>query len=74
MVLKGVNAENQILKKNGTMLLNNIVILLLKGSDKDINALSDSAGVPADQLEKFVEVLVKDGRIKKSDSRYSLAD
>lgn len=73
MMLKGVNAENQLLRKNGSMLLNNIVILLLKGGEKDINALSEGAGIPADQLKKFLGVLVKDGRIKESKGIYSIA-
>lgn len=72
MVLKGVSAENQLLKKNGTMLLNNIIILLLRESEKSLDELSKRAGIPADQLKKFLEVLVNNNKITESEGKYSM--
>ena len=73
MILKGINAENKLLKKNGSMLLNNMVLLLLKEGEKDIDALAKGTGIPGDQLKQFLDVLTKGGRIKEIAGKYSLA-
>lgn len=72
MILKGVNAENRLLKKNGTMLLNNMVLLLLKDGEKDLDALAKGTGVVGEQLKKFLDVVAKGGRIKENAGKYVL--
>jgi len=72
IVMKGMSAENQLLKKNGSMLLNNIILFLLKEGEKELAELSVGAGIPEDQLKKFLDVLVKNNKIKESGSRYSV--
>ena len=73
MILKGINAENRLLKKNGSMLLNNMVLLLLKDGEKDIDALAKGTGIPGEQLKQFLDVLTKGGRIKEIAGKYTLA-
>mgnify|MGYP006282711031 CR=1 FL=1 len=72
MVLKGVNAENQVLKKNGTLLLTNIITLLLKQGTKDSDELARGAGIPKEQLKDFLDFLVKNKKITETNGKYSL--
>jgi hypothetical protein len=72
MTIKNLSAENQVIKKNGMMLIRNIVMLQLKVGKNDCETLATNAGVPVDHMEKFLEGLIKEGKIKKDKDLYSL--
>jgi hypothetical protein len=71
-VIKNLSAENQVIKKNGMTLIKNIVMLQLKIGKNDSETLATNAGVPVDHMEKFLEGLIKEGKIKKDKDFYSL--
>lgn len=73
MLIKNFEAENKVIKKNGLTLLKNLIIVILKLKDSDIHEISKEAGVPEDQIDKFLKVMVHDGRIKESNGVYRLA-
>jgi len=73
MVIKNLSAENQVIKKNGVMLMKNILMLQIKMGIGDIKTLALNAGTPQEHAKKFCEALVKEGKIKKDGSKYIMA-
>lgn len=73
MALKNSNQENTILKKNSAIFLRNVIYLSLKQEKKDIAKLSKDSGVPEKELEKFLEILIKEKKLKKNKKIYSLS-
>ncbi len=72
MVAKQLKIENDVLKKNATLLVkNNLLILLAKGSMNSEN-LSKYTGVAKDKLEDFLDKLIDDDKIELKDGVYSL--
>jgi len=72
MVIKNLSAENQVVKKNGMTLLKNIILLQIKMGIGDLKTLSVNAGVPEEHIQKFLEQLDKDGKIKKDGKLYKV--
>jgi len=72
-VVKNLSAENQVVKKNGVMLMKNIIMLQLKMKPRDLETLAVNAGVPQDHMEKFLKAMEKEGKIKKDGNLYILA-
>ena len=73
MALKNSNQENTILKKNSAIFLRNIIYLSLKQEKKTIAELSKDSGVPEKELEQFLEILIKEKKLKKNKEIYSLS-
>jgi hypothetical protein len=73
MMIKSLSAENQVLKKNGMTLMNNILLLQLGTGPKNVSALAKGSGVPEDHVEKFLESMVTEGKIKKHKDTYRLS-
>ena len=73
MALKNSNQENTVLKKNSAIFLRNIIYLSLKQGEKTIKELSKDCGVPEKELEKFLEILIKEKKLKKDKEIYNLA-
>lgn len=72
MIAKQLNNENIFLKKNTKALLrNNISILLLK-SKLTADQLSKFVGLKKEELEKFLEIMIKENRVRKEEGKYSL--
>ena len=71
MVLKNKNAENTILKQNASALLRNIFKLSLKEKDKTIEEISKDVGIPAEQVQPFIDALIKQEKIEKKEDKYS---
>jgi hypothetical protein len=72
MALKNISAENQVLKKNGTQLLKNLLTVLLRSGPKDIAWLAKNAGVPEQHATQFLESMIKEGKILKDKGLYRL--
>ncbi|MEA3430961.1 MAG: hypothetical protein U9R08_06840 [Nanoarchaeota archaeon] len=72
MVSKKLNSVNFFLRKNVHALMKNFVILMLKGNKKDISSMSKLSGITEKDLEGFLDVLVKEEIIEKTDSGYIL--
>jgi len=71
MLLKNKNAENTILKRNASALLQNIFKLSLKEKDKKIEEISKDVGIPAEQVQPFLDALIKQEKVKKKKDKYS---
>lgn len=72
MVIKNLSAENTVVKKNGVVLIKNIIMLLLKSGSKDIKSMASAAGVPEKHIETFLDAMIKEGKIKKDNNLYRL--
>lgn len=71
--LKRVNMERDALGNNGVVLLKNIILLQLERGPRTLDKLAKVAGVPAEHIAKFLEVMEGEGKIKKDGDNYSLA-
>lgn len=71
MLVKNMKAENKMLQINASRLLRNNIIISLHEKDKDIKQLSRNVGIPEDQLDNILELMIQDGFIKKKGGSYS---
>ena len=46
--------------------------MLLKEKTRDINEISKEAGVPAAQIEKFLQAMEQEGKIREKNGKYEL--
>jgi len=69
---KRLNQENDFIKNNLTGLMRNFVSLLLMKTSLDAEQLSKYTGYKKEELEKFLEIMVKESRLKKEDGKYIL--
>lgn len=72
MLIKNLSAENKVVKKNGNTLARNIVIVALNNGSKTIAEISKLSGMPEQHIQKFVNILVKEGKIRENNGKYSL--
>jgi len=72
MLIKNFESENKVLKKNGTVLMKNLIIAILKLKKSNLSEISKEAGVPPEHIEKFIGFMIKDGKIKESEGLYEL--
>ena len=73
MVAKKLKAETAVLKKNLNTSIKNVILLVL-GVKKttSLEELSKFAGIKKEELNPFLEQLIKEERVKKEDTGYSL--
>lgn len=70
MTLKNVRAENEILNKNASTLLRNIVLLTLSSGSKTEQELAKKVGTK--DIKPFLNTMCKHNLIKKEKDRYSV--
>ena len=72
MLIKNLSAENKVVKQNGLTLARNVVIATLESGPKTLLEISKRAGMPEEHIKKFVNILVKEGKIKEKEGKYCL--
>ena len=70
LIVKKMSFENAALRKNSGLLLRNMIMVSLSKKEKNIDELSNSVGIPAEQLKPFLENLVKQEFIKEEKGIY----
>ncbi len=73
MVAKTLQAERDFLKRNLNTMISNILTILIKMNKNSIEELSKFTGINKEELEKHLEILTKEGKIKKEEDKYQLA-
>lgn len=73
MTVKQLSAENNFLKQNMNATIHNTIVICLKIGNFSLEQLSEITGIDKKELETFMEKLLKENKIKKEDSIYSLA-
>jgi|SRR3989338_1715832 len=71
MVIKNYAAENTLLKKNASTLLQNIAVLSLKERDKNLNELSKDIGISEEKLKNILEDFMENNIILKKGDKYA---
>ena len=72
MVVKKLSAENQVISKNGAQLMKNIVLASLEVGPKTLIEISKTCGMPEEHISKFVNIHIKENKIKEIDGKYAL--
>jgi hypothetical protein len=72
MVVKKLSAENQVMSKNGAQLMKNIVLISLEVGPKSLTEISKMCGMPEEHIKKFVNIHIKENKIKEIDGKYAL--
>jgi hypothetical protein len=70
--VRKVNTENKILNNNARNLLRNLIYVSLKENGRTLEELATSVAVPAKQLEPFLDLMLKEGKLKKEKNFYRL--
>jgi len=71
--VKQLSMENQFLKKNTYILLKNMVTLILLKANLTCEEISKATGFKKEDLQIFLDGLLKEGYLKKEEGKYSLA-
>ena len=71
-VYKGQAARNKNLEHKSSTLLRNFVLHALKQKGMTSEELSKVSGIPAEQLETFLDLLTKGGTLENVKGKYSL--
>lgn len=74
LVAKQLTNQNQFLRENVNALIKNLVSLLLSTSDLGIEEISKFTGIEKANLEKFLDMMIKENLIKKEGDKYSLVN
>lgn len=72
MVAKTLRAERDFLKRNLNTMIGNLITILIKINKNTIEDLSKFTGIKEEELEKHLENLIKEGKIKKEEDTYQL--
>jgi len=72
MQLKNANAKIEILNKNASALMSNLIFYVTKDTERTIEDLEKHVGVKKEQLKPFIEKLVHAGKLKESEGKYSI--
>ena len=73
MVAKTLKAERDFLKRNLNTMLTNTITILIKLDKNTLEDLSKFSGINPEEMEKHLERLIKEGKIKKEEDTYQLA-
>lgn len=65
MVAKTLRAERDFLKRNLNTMIANLITILIKMNKNRVEDLSKFTGINKEELEKHLEKLIKEGKIKK---------
>jgi len=70
MAVKKLNNENKFLQKNSYGLATNFMAVLLRMGSRKVEELSKISGMSKEDLEGFLEKLIKQGLVKKEGDSY----
>ncbi len=72
-VLKNQDMENQFLRKNMNLSIQNLIAITLYNKKLNPQELSKVTGVSEEGLQPYLDALMKDNKIKKEEDKYCLA-
>lgn len=72
MTLKQVRAKNTLMDRNSRAVMGNMVQLILKDGEKDIESLAKETGLPKEFIIQITNKLIQDKLIKEENEKYSL--
>ena len=72
MIIKKQKNENEFLKKNMQTTVKNLILISLLYGNLDREKLSKVTGIKSDELQIFLDNMIKDKKIKEENGSYSL--
>lgn len=72
MVAKTLKAERDFLKRNLNTMISNLITILIKINKNTLEDLSKFTGINNEELQKHLEKLTQEGKIKKEEDKYQL--
>lgn len=72
MIAKQLGTENSFLRKNMNNIIKNNILVLTKIGVNDLDKLTQSTGIEKTELKKFIDILIKEKRIKEENGLYSV--
>jgi len=72
MVAKTLRAERDFLKRNLNTMISNLITVLIKLNKNTLEDLSKFTGINDEELQKHLEKLIEEGKIKKEEDIYQL--
>ena len=73
MLTKQLKFQNDFLRRNMNAMMHNIVMITLKGRSLTTEQLAAVTGIDREELDKFIEKMIKENKIRKEDDLLSLA-
>lgn len=70
--LKAYSVENNMLKNNASLLLRNMIMVSVGAKPQTLEKLSESVGIPKDQLGPFLKPLIEQNHVLKEKDMYKL--
>ena len=74
MIVKKLKGENDFLKLNMNAVLHNSIMICLKVGSFQIGQLSRLTGVEEKELDKFLDKMISENKIRKEGDSYSMAE
>lgn len=74
MIVKQLKSENSFVKRNMRVLLQNTTTILLKAGSLSLEQMSMLTGVSKNELDTFLNSLIKENKIKKEGNSYKLVE
>lgn len=72
MVARNLKSENTLLKNNDSALVRNIIGIAINLGADTLNPMSKKVGIPTADLEKFLNMMVNEGTLRKEKDKYIL--
>ncbi len=72
MVAKKLRAERDFLKRNLNTMITNAIAVLIKINKNTLEELSKYTGINKKEMRIFLDKLLKEGKIKKEEDKYTL--
>ena len=73
MLTKQLKFQNDFLRRNMNAMIHNLVMITLKGRSFTGEELAVITGIDREELDKFIEKMIKENKIRKEDDLLSLA-
>jgi biotin operon repressor len=70
MVAKKLRQERDFIMRNMNTMVSNLIIVLIKINKNSLEDLSKFTGINKEELEKHMEKLIQEGKIKKEEDKY----
>ncbi|HYD03949.1 MAG TPA: hypothetical protein VEC16_06665 [Alphaproteobacteria bacterium] len=71
MTMKGLNSENELLKKNLSRSIRNNIMLGLGSESMTLEEISEKVGIGAEHLKPFADAMIKENSIVVDGDKYS---
>ena len=73
MIAKRLGTENAFLKKNMNNIIRNNLLVLVRFGINNLEGMAKATGIEKEEVKRFLDMLIEEGRIKEDNGLYSIA-